>query len=444
MPRRGGPTSRRDVLTGAVLGAAALGSGLLLPCCKKRRRTLRILHRKHFVPAFDTWFNETYVKEWGEKNDVDVVVDNIDTAELDDVAHAEIAHRKGHDLIGASWSRPMYEEHVIDHADVVQECERRYGKPLETAIRSTYNPHTKKYFGLCDVVAPDTVNWRKDLFDEAGGAPDRWDDIRRLGKKIKDKTGIPLGIGLANEVDSSMAMRAVMYAFGASEQDADGRVVLDSKETLEAVKFVKALFQEAMTPEVLSWDATSNNRAMLAEKISLAFNAVSITREAEARGLRVGDRIWLAKVPAGPVRRLSVNTVVHTYFIWSFAENIELAKKFLVDYVGRCRDDFRASRFFNLPAYPAQIPDLAALVQNDPRATPSNKYALLAGSAEWAVNMGYPGYTNAAMDDAYSSWVLTTMFAQAATGAATPEDAVRTASKRYQAIWAKWAERKLL
>ena len=36
-----------------------------------------------------------------------------------------------------------------------------------------------------------------------------------------------------------------------------------------------------MTPEVLAWDASSNNRFMLAGKESLALNAISITRTGE-------------------------------------------------------------------------------------------------------------------------------------------------------------------
>ena len=32
--------------------------------------------------------------------------------------------------------------------DVYAECEKKYGKPIDLAIKSTYNPKTKKYFGF--------------------------------------------------------------------------------------------------------------------------------------------------------------------------------------------------------------------------------------------------------------------------------------------------------
>ena len=175
-----------------------------------------------------------------------------------------------------------------------EECERKYGKPIDLAIKSTYNPKTKKYYGFSDSYVPDPVNYRKDLWDDVGMYPDSWDDIRAGGKKIKQKHNIPVGIGLASEIDTNMALRAIMYSFGASEQDAEGNPALKSKETLEAIKFVKALYEETMTDEVFTWDASSNNRMMLAGQGSLALNAISITRDGENEKFACGGQ-YLAR-----------------------------------------------------------------------------------------------------------------------------------------------------
>ena len=165
--------------------------------------------------------------------------------------------------------------------DVHAECEKKYGKPIDLATKSTFNPKTKKYFGFSPSFVPDPINWRKDLWDEVGVVPDSWEKILDGGRKIKQKHNIPVGLGLAQELDTVMALRTIMYSHGAGEQDADGNLALNSKNTVEAVKFVKALFQETMTPEVFTWDASSNNRAMLAGTVSLALNAISITRTAK-------------------------------------------------------------------------------------------------------------------------------------------------------------------
>jgi multiple sugar transport system substrate-binding protein len=438
--------SRRKLIQVAGAGAFALGSGLALPRpARAAKKTLKILQWNHFVPGYDKWFNNVYIKQWGEKNDTEVIVDNVGIPALNPTAAAEVAARKGHDLFQFLWPKAIYEEDVIDHRPIYEECERKYGKPIDLAIKSTFNPRTKKYHGFSDSYSPDPINYRKDLWDEIGMKPDTWDDIRVGGKKIKDKTGIPVGIGQSAEIDTAMAMRAVLYSFGGSVQDAEGKsVVLNSKNTLEAIKFVKALYQETMTPEVLAWDASSNNRAMLSGKSSLVLNAISITRTAENDKMAISDKIWLAKAAKGPVRRMGLEHVMNVYVIWKFAENIDGAKKFLVDYVGNFREAFINNEFYNFPCFPKQVPDLQKLIANDPKASPHDKYAVLGDSVEWATNVGYPGYANAAIDDIYSTWVVNNMFAKASTGTLTPEEALKEANEKCQAIFAKWKERGLV
>ena len=441
--------SRRNLIKTATAGAAALGASALAPAAARaqgtgKKKTLKICQWNHFVPGYDKWFNNQYIKEWGQKNDTDVIVDNIGIPAINSTAAAEVAAKKGHDLFMFLSPRAVYEEDVIDHRELYEECERKYGKPIDLAVKSTYNPKTKRYFGFSDSYVPDPINYRGDLWDEIGMKPDSWDEIRTGGKKIKDKTGIPVGIGQSAELDTAMAMRAVLYAHGASEQDAEGRLILNSKQTLEAVKYVKALYTETMTPEVLAWDPSSNNRAMIAGKTSLVLNAISITREAENKSLPIADKILLAKAAKGPVRRMGLEHVMNVYVIWKFAENKEGAKKFLVDYVGNFHRAFEASEFYNFPCWPKQVPDLAKMLANDKKGKPAGKYEVLADALDWATNVGYPGYANAAIDEVFSTWVINTMFAQASTGAASPEDAIKEAEAKCKQIWSKWKERKLL
>ena len=444
--RKSGTISRRSFLKVAATGAVAAGIGanIIVPGRARAAKTLKILQWNHFVPGYDKWFNNTYVKEWGEKNSTEVIVDNIGLAGLNARAAAEVSAQKGHDLFMFLWPPPVFEEQVIDHKEIYEECERKFGKPISLAIKSTYNPKTKKYYGFSDSFVPDPVNYRKDLWDDIGMLPDSWDNIRVGGSRIKRKHRIPVGVGLSAELDTGMAMRAIMYAWGASEQDEAGNLVLNSKQTLDAVKFVKALFQEAMTPEVLAWDASSNNRQMLAGKSSLVLNAISVTRTGENDKLPIHEKIALAKAAKGPVRRIGLEHVMDVYSIWKFAENIDGAKQFLVDYVGNFRKGFLASEFYNFPCFPNTVPDLQKLIANDPKAKPATKYKVLEDVLNWATNVGYPGYANAAIDEVFSTWVINTMFAEAATGYESPEDAVKKAEEKCKRIWAKWKDRGLI
>jgi len=452
---KAGLTRRQFVKGAAYAGAAAtaIGANIIIPGRARAAKKLTILQWNHFVPAYDEWFNKTWIKEWGEKNDTEVTVDNIANTLLPARMAAEANARKGHDLFMRLDPPAVYEELVIDHAEIYQEVERKFGKAIDLATKSTYNPKTKKYFGFSDCYVPDPVNYRKDLWDDVGVNPDSWDNILKGGAKIKQKHGIPVGIGLSNELDTSMAIRAMMYSNGASEQDANGNLTLKSKETLDVLKYAKELYQQCMTPEVLAWDPSSNNRAMLAGGISLALNAISITRTAEVQktvidvnGQKVplGDRVWLNKAPKGKVRQMGLEHVMSVYTIWQFAENIDGAKKFLIDLVENYTKAFDASAFYNFPTFVKSVPNLQEAVKNDPRGVPADKYAVLGDSLKWATNVGYPGYSSAAVTDVFNEWVLPTMFAKAATGNMTPEAALDEANKRCEQIWAKWKEKKLI
>ena len=439
--------SRRDFMKSVAGGviAAGLGTSIIVPKARAARKQLKILQWSHFVPSFDVWLKDTYIKEWAQKNDTEVIIDHISILELLERPAAEVASRKGHDLVMFIRPPPAFEEHVVDLRDICQECEKLYGNPIQFAHRSTYNPRTKKYFGFSDSYAPDPINYRKDLWDEVGVFPDTWEDVRIGGAKIKKKHGIPVGIGLSTiDDDSKMAVRAILYSFGGSVQDAEGNVVINSKQTLEAVKFVRALFKEAMTPEVLRWDPSSNNRFMLDGKVSLALNAISITRSAEKDNPELSEKIWLARSPAGPVRRIGLEHVMCVYVIWKFAENIEGAKKFLVDYIGNFRKVFVASEFYNFPSFPDTVPDLKNIIANDAKADPPDKYKVLGDAQAWTTNVGFPGYCNAAIDEISGTSVITRMFQTAATGEATPEEAIKEAEAKCKRIFAVWRERGLV
>ena len=434
------PASRRREFVlgaGAAGVAATLGTPFMRPA-HAAKRSLKIMQWNHFVPAFDDWFNKKFVKEWGDKNDTEVVVTNVGMTSIESRAAAEINKKQGHDLCMFLSPPASYEDQVIDHKDIYADCERKYGKPLEIAVKSTYNPVTKKYFGFSDSYVPDPVNYRKDLWDDVGVKPDTWDAIRDGGRKIKQKHGIPVGIGMSNELDSSMALRSILLAFGAAVQDAQGRPSLKSPKTLEALKYAKALYTETMTDEIFSWDASSNNRQMLAGKGSLTLNAISVTRTGESEKIPIADKILLGRPARGPASGVGVMHLMNAYVIWKFARNIDGAKRFLVDLAGASRDAFLASGFYNFPTFPQLVPDLQKLVANDPKAVPPDKYAIFSDADKWTVGVGYPGFANGAIDEIWKGWLIPKMFADAASGRLTPEAALDLYSGQVNDIFGKW------
>ncbi|RMF88201.1 MAG: extracellular solute-binding protein [Nitrospinota bacterium] len=435
--------SRRDFIKTTGAGGLALGLASLLGATRvvAEPRTLKIGQWSHFVPAFDDWFDNKFTKEWGEKYDVKVIVDHITSTELRARAAAEVAAQKGHDLFKFNDPPPAYEDQVIDHADIIQEVERRKGKYIDLAKKSTYNPKTGKYFGFSDNFVPDPGNYRKDLWDEVGMVPDTWEDVRIGGAKIKKKFGNPVGIGLSQEIDTNMAMRAIMYSHGSTVQDEEGQVVINSKATVEAVKYVRALYKETMTPEVFTWDPSSNNRFLISGRGSYILNAISALRTAQKTNPDVAKNIFLWKTPEGPVKRQGLEHVMGVYVIWKFAENIDLAKQFLIDYIDNFEEAFRASEFYDFPTFENAVPDLEAAISNDAASHPPDKLKVIGTALEWATNVGYPGYATAPIDEVFNTYVIPTMFAKAARDELSPEEAVRAAEKEIKRIFAKWEKK---
>jgi multiple sugar transport system substrate-binding protein len=427
-------------------GAAAASAGLAAAVASPRRvraqqKTLRIIQWSHFVPAYDKWFDGVFCKEWGQKHNTQVIVDHISVGEINARAAAEASARRGHDLFLFLSPPAAYEKQVIDHTEIYQQVAKKHGKPIDLGHKSTFNPKTKKYFAFSDSYVPDPGNYRVDLWSQVGfpNGPDTYDDLRKGAKAIKDKFGNPCGIGLSQELDTNMAMRALLWSFGGAEQDPEGRVVINSPQTIEALKYMRALFKESQTPEVFTWDPSSNNRGILAGKLSFVQNAISVTRTAEKENPEMSKKIQLTPSLKGPVRRISAEHVMDCYVIWNFATNQEGAKQFLVDYIDRFDDAFKASEFYNFPCFPPTVPNLAEQIGNDPKASPPDKYKVLGSVLDWATNVGYPGYATAAIDEVFNTFQIPTMFAKVARDEMTPEDGARAAERELKRIFEKWA-----
>jgi multiple sugar transport system substrate-binding protein len=408
---------------------------------KELAGTLKILQWSHFVPAYDKWFDGVYTKRWGQANDTEVVVDHVNQADLPARVAAEAAAGKGHDLVALLAPAPQYEDRVIDHKEIVQEVRKKRGKMADVCYRSSYNPRTKRYHGFPDFYAPDPVNWRTDYWGQVGLKPTTWDNVLKAAPKLRDM-GHPIGIGMSNEIDSNMAMMALMMCFGSFIQNSDQRVTLNSKGTREALKFGRDLFRKGMSNEIFAWTAASNNQAFLAGRLSLALNAISIPRSAELSNPDLAAKTALAPIPKGPNGRLGLEHVMHTYMIWRFAENKKMAVKFLADLEWKYTGAFENSRFYNFPSFPNSVKYIPKRLARDPN-TPKGKYNILETiSDKYTKNVGYPGFSNAAIGELFDSYLIPQMFAEVAQGKRSPDDAARDYNRRIGVVFAKWRKRK--
>jgi multiple sugar transport system substrate-binding protein len=426
---------------GGVLSAAGCSRSTsgrpVAGSASKGARTLRIAQTIHYVPAYDTWFDTEYVRQWGEQNDVTVVVDHYPLADMFGRTQAEVAAGRGHDLFGLFGAPAVFEDDVIDHRDVVEEVEAKLGGLTPAVRRDIRNRRTGKYFALTDFWTPSMVLYRTDLWSGLGPGVDvdTWAGVIEGGARLNG-AGAPVGIGFGSGPDPAINGFGLLLAHGGSLQDEEGRLALDGRAAVEAVEAAKTLHRLAMTDDVLTWDDAADNRFLASGKASLTLDPVSAVRAIEEQDPALAANIGLRPAPAGPGGRLFPHAAQH-YFICNFSPNQDLAKQFLVDLAIGYREAFLRSLFYNLPAFPASVPDLPEIVV----AEASGRYRLLAEATTWSTNIGHPGDTNPAVAEVFHQGLLPKMFLAALRGELGAEEAVRRTAAQAGAIFDKWRER---
>ena len=445
--------SRRGFLKRAGVGAAAVGvGGAAAPYSfagpmkykhKHLKGDLSIIQWIHFVPAYDEWFDKTWVAQWEQKNDVQVTVDHINNTLLDTRAAAEVAAQNGHDLFMNLHPMAAFEDQVINHAPIIQEIQRKVGKYGPLARASTYNPKTKKFFAVSDNYVPDPVIWRHDLWNGVGESPATWDHVRRAAPKLK-AAGHPIGIGQSTgDLDSNMALIAFSMCFGSFIQTAHNRPALKSKQTVDAVKFMAEIYKTGEVADIFAWNPASNNNFLYSGVGSMILNAISATRTPEDQHLPFSDNLWIWPIPKGPNGRLGLEHVMSCYSIWKFAKNKENAQQFLADLCINGKAATLASKLYNFPTFPAAFPfsQIRKAAAADTH-KPLGKYTILTTIAEkYTHNIGYPGTTNAALDEVFSKYLIPQMFAQVSQGKLSAADSVSSTAKTVSDIYKKWENR---
>jgi multiple sugar transport system substrate-binding protein len=437
--------SRRDFLKSAA-AAAAFAALPKFEVFAKPSQTLsgelKILQWSHFVPSHDVWF-DAWATKWGEENGVKVTVDHINNAEIPARAAAEIDAKEGHDLIEYIFPPSALEPSVLDLTDVNEEAVKRHGEQVALCTRATFNPVTNKFFGFSHGWVPDPGNYRKSLWEQVGfpNGPATWEELYVGGKEIKEKLGVQMGIGMANEIDSNMAGRGLIWSYGGAEQDADSNVTLNSPETVASVEYMKLLYEGAMTPEVFGWNAASNNQLLVAGQASWILNSISAFRTAQENNAEVAEDIYFTPPLLGPTGLGLVSEhLVPIYFVPTHAQNPDAAKEFMLALVANYNQVVYESKLYNFPAFASTAPQLmeeGGWLDEDPFGA-GPKLTFLKDAESWSTVIGHPGPAHAGIGEAFGTFVIPNMFAKAAKGEMSSADAVAEADQAYRTIFDKW------
>jgi multiple sugar transport system substrate-binding protein len=462
--------SRRDFIktAGAGVLAAGMGPSIFIPRqARAAKKELKILQWAHFVPSYDSSFFDTFAKQWGEANGVQVTVDHIGLAEIGARTAAEISAGEGHDLI--EWVSPpsQLEPSVLDLTDVNQEAQKRFGQQLGLCTNSSFNPYTKKYYGFCHGWTIDPGDYRKSLWTKVGkpDGPETWEDLITYGSRIKKELGVQLGIGMSQEIDSNMAARALMWSYDTSVQDKNENVVINNPQTVEAVEYMSRLYKAAMTPEIFSWSAVSNNQALIAGRASYILNSISAYRSAQEQVPEIAKDVFFVPALKGPKgMRWSSEHVLFIYVIPKYSKNADTAKEFILALLENYDKAMYYSKLYNSPAFfdtritagsrgysrvmgASTLRDLNnAWFDDDPfrlEGEAKGKLAVLKTGSQWCTNVGHPGPASPAIGEVFSTFILPNMMASAAQGMKASQ-AVVQADKQIKTTFAAWRKRGLI
>ena len=439
----------KSVLRPLILVVFALGITLVPPALAQDNSTsISILQWSHFVPRYDEWF-DSYAQQWGQDNNIGVTVDHINLADLGTTLSAEIDAGEGHSIVEMVLSPAAYYEGLHDLTDVNMAAQEKYGEPMPTCKAVSYLPATDTWYGFAHTYVPDPGDYIVSLWSQVGypNGPTTYEELMDGGAKIKDQLGVPLGLGLSPEIDSEMETRAIMWSYGASVQDENENVVLNSPQTIDAVNYMANLYSNAMTDEVFSWNAASNNQGLIAGDLSYILNSISAYRSQQKIDPEAANDIGFSPALEGPAGAYASSHVWSIYVIPKHVEGAELAaaKQFILDHLDNFNDAVYNSELYNFPCYPDSAPDLAKWLQDDPfGSVPADKLTVLSGAAKWGVQIGYPGVSNPAVGQVYNEFLISSMFAQVALGQKTAEEAVADAAARVEEIFTDWRAKGLV
>jgi ABC-type glycerol-3-phosphate transport system substrate-binding protein len=298
-------------------GALAAGSGGIAAILASGRApayaqgtTMHWLRWADFVPASDQLLKGAIVEQCQKDLGMKLTVETINANEIQARITSSIQSGSGPDIFNVlnNWPQ-LYAGSCVEVGDLAEELGKAQGGYYDICrIVATVGG---KWIGVPYSVGGGLVAYRKSWLAEVGydgKFPANWDEYRAAGQKLK-KAGHPYGQTAGHTFgDAPGWWYPYLWSWGGKEVETDGKtVVLNSKETLESVKFAVALWKETMDEGGLAWDDTSNNRAFLSGTISATNNGASIYLEAKKKpdayltenGKPMKDDILHASIPGG-------------------------------------------------------------------------------------------------------------------------------------------------
>lgn len=428
--------SRRDLLLGSAgLAAGAAGMSMLgsvpalaqsaMKFTPEQGASLRVLRWSPFVKGDeDAWLANT--KKFTEATGVEVRIDKESWEDIRPKAAVAANVGSGPDVMWVWFDDAhQYPDKLLDVTDLANDLGSRYGGWY--AGPEGYAKRDGRFIGLPLATIGNALCYRDSWVKEAGFSefPKDTKGFLELCKALKAK-GHPAGFPHGKAVgDGNNYAHWLLWSHGGKMVDENGKVVINSPETIEALKYARELYQ-TFIPGTESWLDVNNNRAFLAGEISVTANGVSLYYAAknDPKLAEMAADIKTTNLPIGPVGQSVELHQTTTAVIFKYTKFPQAAQAYL-------QFMFEADQMNNWiqgsSAYCCQT--LKAFASN-PVWTSDPVHAPYAKASETLRPNGYAGPLGYASAAVMADYVLVDMFAEAATGQRTPEDAAKRAEQR--------------
>src|SRR5499426_334861 len=332
---------RRTFIKAVGAGVAASGIEGILTAHRApafaQGTQVHILRWNDFVPAADEIWRKEFVPVVAKSLGIKLQVETINANDIPARATSAIQSGNGPDIIMLLNNYPhLYASAGVDVGALADEVGKAQGGIYEAAAR--LNKVGGKWVSMPWSLVPALIAYRKSWFDEIGAKefPKTWQQYHEVGKKLKANKH-PIGQTLGNTFgDAPTFTYPLLWSYGGQEVDAKGKVVLDSKETVESVRFMAQFWKDAHDEGGLAWDDSNNNRAFLSGDISASLNGASIYVAAlngadkfkTDKGAPLHTDILHAPLPAGPMGAHAYHTAFN-HMVMKYSKNTKGAIEFL-------------------------------------------------------------------------------------------------------------------
>jgi multiple sugar transport system substrate-binding protein len=436
-------TNRRYVLkmAGSAAGIATTGMAGILATGRTpafaQQKTVHWLKWVDFVPATDQMFNREMVPAAEKALGMKIKLETVNGNDLQPRITAGIQSGAGPDLIMSFNSYThLYKNSIVDLSALADEVGKREGGYYKYA--QAICSDGKMYMGMPWAVIGGMIAYRKSWLAEVGANkfPETWEEYREVGKKLKAK-GRPFGQTLGHTFgDAPGFTYPYLWSWGGKEVEADGKtVVINSKGTIDSVKFMTGLWKDAMDEGGLAWDDTNNNRAFLSQTISATLNGASIYIESlrradqykDEKGVHLNKDILHAPLPKGPAGQFGFH-LLQSNMLMKYSKNQDAAKEFLkyLHTEANYEKFFLSQKGFATPCTAKW--EEHKLWGEDPVMTPY-KVAAKLGQA-----IGHSGPPDAKAQEVLSKYIVTDMYAKAVQGMPA-EEAVKWAEAELKKVY---------